>query len=76
MTRDEKWTAKYDEVVSFIEKNRRNPSKFVGEERGIRNWVKHQRKLLNAGQLKPERLERFKVLLALCEQYRHKNQYL
>lgn len=29
------------------------------EERGMRNWWKHQQKLLNAGELRPERIELF-----------------
>lgn len=55
--------------------NHRRPSKFVDEERGMRNWWKHQQKLLNAGELKPERIELFDQLLALGEEYKHKNQY-
>jgi len=39
------------------------------------NWCKANRKALNAGKMKPERVERFKELLALMEQYRRKNQY-
>ena len=39
------------------------------------NWVKANRKALNAGKMKPERVERFKELLELSEQYRRKNQY-
>lgn len=39
------------------------------------NWVKANRKVLNAGKMKTERVERFKELLALMEQYRRKNQW-
>ena len=39
------------------------------------NWVKQQRKLLNAGTLKPERVERFMELLALMEEYKRVNQW-
>jgi hypothetical protein len=35
MTQDEKWLLKYNEVVAFIEKNKRNPSKHDDEERGL-----------------------------------------
>jgi len=46
MTQEEKWQAKYDEVKVFIEKNKRNPSRYDDEERGMYcNWLKHQRKL-------------------------------
>lgn len=76
MTQDERWLAKYDEVKGFIEKNHRNPSKHYDEERGkYLNWLKHNKKLLNAGELKEERVEKFKELLALMEEYRRVNQY-
>ena len=66
---------KYDEVVAFIEKNKRNPSKYIPEERGLRNWVKQQKKLMNAGVLEGQRLQRFNELLALGEKYKRVNQY-
>jgi hypothetical protein len=75
MTQDEKWKARYNEVVAFIETNHRNPSKHRIEEHDMLNWVKANRKVLNAGKMKTERVERFKELLALMEQYRRKNQY-
>ena len=53
MTQDERWLAKYNEVKSFIEINHRNPSKHDAEERGkYLNWLKHNKKLMNAGELK------------------------
>ena len=75
MTQDEKWQLRYKEVNSFIETNHRNPSKHRIEEHDMLNWVKANRKVLNAGKMKTERVERFKELLALMEQYRRKNQY-
>ena len=75
MTQDEKWQGKYNEVMEFINTNHRNPSKHRIEEHNMLNWVKQQRKLLNAGTLKPERVERFKELLALMERYKRINQY-
>jgi hypothetical protein len=45
------------------------------EEHDMLNWVKHQRKLMNAGELKEERVEKFKRLLELSEKYKHVNQY-
>lgn len=76
MTQDELWLNKYQEVVAFIERNNRNPSRYDAEERGkYCNWLRHNRKLLKVGALKPERIEPFKRLLELCEQYRRKNQY-
>ena len=76
MTQDEKWMAKYKEIVRFIEANKRNPSKYDAVERGeYYTWLKHNRKRMNAGALKPERVEKLKKLLELTEQYRRKNQY-
>ncbi len=75
MTQDERWLEKYNEVKSFIETNKRNPSKFIPEERGLRNWVRHQQKLVNKGDLKPERMDLFNHLLSLAEANRHVNQW-
>jgi hypothetical protein len=38
--------------------------------------MKHNRKQMNAGVLKPERVAAFKELLAVCEQCKRKNQYI
>ena len=75
MTQDERWQKRYEEVMTFIETNHRNPSKHRIEEHDMLNWVKANRKVLNAGKMKTDRVERFKELLALMEQYRRKNQY-
>ena len=77
MTQDKRWLVKYKEVKRFIETNHRNPSKHDPEERfKYYNWLKHNRQLMNAGTLKPERCEMFEKLLALCEKYRRVNQYI
>ena len=75
MTQEERWKLKYEEVMSFIETNKRNPSKHRIEEHDMLNWLKANRKQLNAGTLKFHRVELFGKLLALCEQYKRKNQY-
>lgn len=76
MTQEERWQKRYEEVKDFIEVNKRNPSKHDEEERGkYLNWLKANRKALNAGKMKPERVEKFKKLLEMTEQHRRKNQY-
>lgn len=76
MTQEDRWLAKYDEVKTFIETNKRNPSRYDATERGLYcNWLKHNRKLYNAGEMIAERKEKFEELLRLCENYRHVNQY-
>ena len=75
MTQDEKWILRYDEVAEFIESNHRNPSRHRIEEHDYLNWLKANRKALNAGKMKADRVEKFRKLLELTEQYRRKNQY-
>ena len=75
MTQEDRWQKRYEEVKGFIEENKRNPSKHRIEEHDMLNWVKQQRKLVNAGALKAERVEKFRKLLELTEQYRRKNQW-
>lgn len=75
MTQDEKWQLRYKEVNSFIETNKRNPSKYRIEEHDMLNWLKATRKKMNAGELKEERVELFRKLLEMGERYKRKNQY-
>lgn len=42
-------------MKSFIEANHRNPSKHRIEEHDMLNFIKHNRKLVNAGAMKLER---------------------
>ena len=75
MKQNERWLARYNEMKTFIETNKRNPSKHRMEEHDILNWLKANRKLMNAGKMKPERMKMFEDLLALIEQYKRVNQY-
>jgi hypothetical protein len=75
MTQDERWKANWQEVMDFMEVNKRRPSKYVDSERGLRNWWKHQQKLFNAGLLKEDRIEMYKQLIEIGDRYRHVNQY-
>ena len=75
MTQDERWNLRYEEVMAFIESNHRNPSKHRIEEHDMLNWVKANRKALNAGKMKEERVVAFMRLLEMMEQYRRVNQY-
>lgn len=76
MTQDEKWIKNYKEVVHFIEANKRNPSKHRIEEHDYLNWIKANRKALNAGKMKPERVKMFEKFQALIEENKRVNQYL
>ena len=76
MTQDEKWMVRFREVKAFIETNHRNSSKYKLEEKLMVHFLKRGRKQVNAGELKEPRLMLFKELIALCEQYRHVNQWM
>ena len=76
MTQDEKWISRYNEVKDYIEVNHRNPSKHFVENRNLLSWVKQQRKLMNAGALKPDRVEAFKKLMELWEENKRVNQWV
>ena len=65
MSQYEQWIAKWEEVIDFMEVNHRNHSKHRIKEYQMLNWVKHNRKLMNAGELKPEWLEMFRELRAV-----------
>ena len=54
MTQNELWLNKWQEAIDFLETNHRRPSKFVPEERDMRNWWKHNKKLMNAEELRRE----------------------
>ena len=75
MTQDELWLQNYQEVVMFIETNKRNLSKHRIEEHLMLNWVKHSRKLFKVGKMAPVRVEMFGKLVDLWDESKRKNQY-
>ena len=76
MTQDELWLTKYHEVLDFMEENHRNPSKHRIEEHRMLNWLKQNRKLMNAGKMKEDRVDMFEKLLEMGERCRRVNQYI
>ena len=75
MKQDERWNLRYQEVMDFITANHRNPSKYRIEEHDMLNWEKANRKVMKKGEMKEERLKRFRELQEMMERYRRKNQY-
>ena len=75
MDQETRWLTRYKEVMAFIETNHRNPSKHRIEEHDMLNWVKANRKVMNAGKMAEPRLSQFMELLELSNKYKRKNQY-
>ena len=76
MTQEDRWQKQYQKVIEFIELNHHNPSKHRIEEHDMLNWVKANRKVMNAGKMKAERVEAFMKLMALIEENKRVNQYV
>ena len=75
MTQDERWMKMYDEAMEFLENNQRNPSRHRLEDHLLLNWIKHNRKLMNRGEMKAERVEKFEKLLGKVEALKRVNQW-
>lgn len=60
MDQETRWLIRYNEVKTLIEENHRNPSKHRIEEHDMLNWLKANRKKMNAGELQEPRLSMFK----------------
>ena len=75
MTQEERWRKNYEEIVLFMDTYHRNPSKHRAEDHQMLNWMKQQRKLMNKGELKPDRLAAFKRLMAKGEKLKRVNQW-
>ena len=76
MDQETRWLTRYNEVKTFIETNKRNPSKYNPEEKLMVHFLKRGRQLMNAEELKEPRLGMFKELLELSEKYKRKSQYV
>ena len=75
MKNDDLWMVRYGEVLDFMTSHRRNSSKHRIEEHLMLNWMKYNRKMMNAGKLKADREKLFKEVLSLGNTLKHVNQY-
>ncbi len=63
MTQDERWLERYTEVKYFVESNYRNSFRHNSEVRfKYCDWLKNNKKLLNAGEMKEDRVALFEKL--------------
>lgn len=56
MTQEERWLAKYNEIMAFMAENHRRPSKYYLEEKLKYHFIHHNKKLYKAGLMKAERM--------------------
>ncbi len=75
MTHDDLWLFRYREIMDFMASNHRRPSTHDPEERLMHDWWKHNKKLMNAGKLKPDRIALFEGLLEEGKRLRRVNQF-
>lgn len=75
LLRDTTWHMNYLEVMQFIEDNRKKPSKYFLEDHKLFYWIKYNKRLMQRGQLPPERHERMAVLLEQLAHYKRINNY-
>ena len=75
MTHDERWAQMLKAYRNYILKKHRCPSKYKPEDRQLYNWIKHNRKMRNKGEMPPERQEVFADLRKLADKYRRVNQH-
>ncbi len=72
---EDRWEEHFEEIRTYIQKYHRQPSKHRVSEHKMLNWMKYNRKLLNAGELSAERKMKFRELMELASQFHHVNQY-
>ena len=72
---DDLWNQKWQAYKDFMVKNKRRPSKHRAEDLVLFDWFKHSKKLLKRGQMKAERITKFKQLLSEAENLPRFNQF-
>ncbi|MBR1933616.1 MAG: hypothetical protein IJ841_08030 [Prevotella sp.] len=75
LSQEARWDLQYEELRHFMEEKKRRPSKNIGKERRLRNWMKYNKKCIVNGTMPENRKERFEKLLSLADDVRRLNQY-
>lgn len=75
VNQDDLWNQKWQAYKDFMVKNKRRPSKHRAEDLVLFDWFKHSKKLLKRGQMKSDRIEKFKQLLSEAENLPRFNQF-
>ncbi len=72
---DDLWNQKWQAYKDFMVKNKRRPSKHRAEDLVLFDWFNHSKKLLKRGQMKADRVAKFKQLLSEADNLPRKNNY-
>ena len=72
---DDLWNQKWQAYKDFMVKNKRRPSKHRTEDLVLFDWFKHSKRLLKRGQMKADRIAKFKQLLSEAENLPRFNQF-
>lgn len=75
MAFDEVWLLNWQDYMSYLETNKRRPSKYHVEDKRLVNWLKYNRKMFRKNKLDEARMEKLSILLAEADKYRRVNQY-
>lgn len=75
MKQEDKWNQHYDEIIAFMKRHHRRPSKHRLEEHDMLNWIKYNKRLISRNKLSEERTEKFNALLAMSKEVQRVNQY-
>lgn len=72
---DDLWNQKWQAYKDFMSKNKRRPSKHRTEDLVLFDWFKHSKKLFKRGQMKADRIGKFKQLLSEADNLPRNNQF-
>lgn len=60
---DATWNRKWQAYVDYVCRNSRRPSKHRSEDMVLFDWFKHSKRLLTRGQMRADRVDKFRLLL-------------
>jgi len=74
-SQEQSWEEHLVQIRTYMLKYHRQPSKHRKEDHQMLNWIKYNRKLINAGKLSEERTKKFAALMKLAALFHHANQH-
>lgn len=74
-SQDKRWDRMWQAYTDYMNENGCRPSKHHTEDMRLFDWYKHNKKLLNQGKLRPERMEKFRLLLIEAKDVQRVNQH-